>query len=201
VDLNGSGADMAVGCGYKFLNGGPGAPAFLYVARGLQAEARSPLQGWIGHAAPFGFSDLFEPAEGVLRFLTGTPAVLGLAALEAGVDVFAGVDLGAVWEKSARLFKLFASRVGAGCPWLELVTPRDAGMRGSQIAFRCAGAAEVMRGLIGRGVIGDFRPPDVLRFGLTPLFTLFEDVWVAAEALRSEAGSGGDDVVLPLVGR
>jgi kynureninase len=185
VDLHGAGADMAVGCGYKFLNGGPGAPAFLYVARHLQAEARSPLQGWIGHAAPFGFSDVFEPAEGISRFLTGTPPVLGLAALEAGVDIFLGVDLAALWQKSARLFELFASRVAADCPRLELLTPREAGLRGSQIAFRCEDAAELMPALIGQGVIGDFRPPDVLRFGLTPLYTRFEDVWAAANALRA----------------
>lgn len=183
VDLNGAGADMAVGCGYKFLNGGPGAPAFLYISRSLHAAARPPLQGWIGHAAPFGFSDVYEPAEGISRFLTGTPPVLGLAALEAGVDVFLDVELAAVWEKSTRLFELFASRVAAVCPRLELLTPREAGLRGSQIAFRCADAAAVMRDLIGRGVIGDFRPPDVLRFGLTPLFTRFEDVWLAAKAL------------------
>jgi kynureninase len=186
VDLNGAGADMAVGCGYKFLNGGPGSPAFLFVARHLQAEARSPLQGWIGHAAPFGFSDRYEPAAGISRFLTGTPPVLGLAALEAGVDLMLTADMGELWKKSARLFDLFASRVAAVGPRLELLTPLDAELRGSHIAFRCADAAQVMRDLIGGGTIGDFRPPDVLRFGLTPLYTRFEDVWLATASLRNE---------------
>ncbi len=177
------GAGMAVGCGYKFLNGGPGAPAFLYLSRNLQAEARSPLQGWIGHAAPFGFSDRYEPAAGIPRFLTGTPPVLGLAALEAGIDLMLTADLAAVWEKSARLFDLFASRVASARPRLELLTPPEANLRGSHIAFRCADAAQIMPQLVGQGVIGDFRPPDVLRFGLTPLFTSFEDVWLASDAL------------------
>ena len=183
VSLNDDGAEMAAGCGYKFLNGGPGAPAFLYVARHLQAEARSPLQGWIGHASPFGFSDRYEPAPGMGRFLAGTPGVLGLAGLEAGVETFLEADAPALWAKSARLFDLFAELAERRCPAVELVTPRDPMLRGSQIAFRCANAQAVMQALIARGVIGDYRPPDLLRFGLTPLYMRYEDVWVAVDAL------------------
>jgi kynureninase len=188
VDLAAAGADMAVGCGYKFLNGGPGAPAFLMVARHLQAEARSPLQGWIGHAAPFGFSELYEPAAGVGRFVTGTPGILGLAALEAGVDAWLGADRALLWEKSARLFDLFADLAAALCPSLALLTPRAAAARGSHISFRHAAAEPVMRALIAGGVIGDFRPPDVLRFGLTPLYLRFEDVWQAVAAMSGIIG-------------
>jgi kynureninase len=184
VALNADGAELATGCGYKFLNGGPGAPAFLYVAGGLQAQAGSPLQGWIGHAEPFGFSDRYQPAPGIARFLSGTPGMLGLAALEAGVEVFRAADPAALWSKSARLFDLFASLAEAWCPSLRLLTPRDAGLRGSHIAFVCDDAERLMRAFAGHGVIGDFRPPDIIRFGLTPLYTRYQDIWVAAEALR-----------------
>jgi kynureninase len=184
VALNAAGADMAVGCGYKFLNGGPGAPAFLYVARRLQQQLRSPVQGWFGHAAPFGFSDRYEPASGIRRFLSGTPGVLGLAALEAGVEVFTKADPTELWTKSARLFDLFAALARENCPELTLITPAEPGLRGSHIAFRHNNAETVMRALITQGVIGDFRPPDLLRFGLTPLYVGCEDVWRAVEILR-----------------
>ena len=183
--LNACGVEMAVGCGYKFLNGGPGAPAFLYVARHLQAQARSPLQGWIGHASPFGFSDRYEPAPGVRRFLAGTPGVLGLAGLEAGVETFLDAEPSALWAKSARMFDLFAELVARRCPALSLLTPLDPGLRGSQISFRCANAQSVMKALIEHGVIGDYRPPDLLRFGLTPLYTRYEDVWNAVASLAT----------------
>jgi kynureninase len=182
--LNADGAEMAVGCGYKFLNGGPGAPAYLYAARHLQATLRSPLQGWIGHADPFGFSDLYAPAPGMARFLAGTPGILGLSALETGVEVFAAADPALLWAKSARLFDLFAGLAARHCPALALITPRDPALRGSHIAFRHPGAAEIMRALIASGVIGDHRPPDVLRFGLTPLYQRYEDVWQAVATLR-----------------
>ena len=181
--LAAEGADMAVGCGYKFLNGGPGAPAFIYVASHLQQQARSPLQGWIGHADPFGFSDRYTPAPGMVRFLTGTPPVLGLAALEAGIDLFLNVDQAAIWEKSARLFDLFAARAALLCPGLELLTPRAVSARGSHIAFAHARAADIMRLLIAGGIIGDFRPPNILRFGLTPSYTRYEDIILAVDAL------------------
>jgi kynureninase len=188
VDLHAAGADMAVGCGYKYLNGGPGAPAFLFVARHLQAHARSPLQGWIGHAAPFGFSEFYAPADGVVRFLAGTPGVLGLAALECGVDLMLVADAAAVWEKSARLFDLFALRVAARCRALRLLTPAHARQRGSHIAFQHEAAEATMAALIAAGVIGDFRPPDLLRFGLTPLYTRYQDIWRAVEVMAGIVG-------------
>jgi len=189
VALNAGGAGLAVGCGYKFLNGGPGAPAFLYVARHLQEAAQSPLQGWIGHADPFGFSDIYAPAPGIARFLSGTPGILGLAALEAGVDQFLTAGQAALFAKSARMFDLFATRAAAVCPDLELLTPGDPANRGSHISFRHPNASALMKCLIASGIIGDYRPPDVLRFGLTPLYTRYEDIWYAVEALAKEAES------------
>ena len=183
IALNAHGAELAVGCGYKFFNGGPGAPAFVYVARHLHGAIRSPVQGWMGHSEPFGFSDIFEPAPGIARFLAGTPPVLGLAALEEGVDAFARADRTALWGKSARLFDLFADLV----PDFELITPRAPAHRGSHIAFRHVRAGEIMRSLIAQGIVGDFRPPDVLRFGLTPLYMSYEDVWRACEGIREIA--------------
>ena len=183
VDLNGARADMAVGCGYKFLNGGPGAPAFLFVAARHQGAAQPAPQGWMGHADPFAFSDIYAPAPGLARFLTGTPGVLGLAALEAGVAAWLAADLAALFEKSARLFDMFA----ALCPALELLTPRDAALRGSQISFRHANARAIMQRLAARGIIGDYRPPDIMRFGLTPLYTRYAEIFSAAEAVKEEA--------------
>jgi kynureninase len=194
--LAAAGADMAVGCGYKFLNGGPGAPAFIYVAHHLQAQARSPLQGWIGHADPFGFSDRYTPAPGMARFLTGTPPVLGLAALEAGIDLFLSANQPALWAKSARLFNLFADRAAALCPSLELLTPQAPGARGSHIAFSHASAADIMQRLIAAGIIGDYRPPDILRFGLTPLYTRYEDIVLAVDGLAAAIESAGVGEVL-----
>lgn len=189
VALNAAGADLATGCGYKFLNGGPGAPAFLYVASALQAEARSPLQGWIGHANPFGFSDIYAPAPGLSRFLSGTPGILGLTALEAGIDQFLTANPAELHEKSARLFDLFADLAAERCPTLHLLTPRDAASRGSHISFRHQNAGAVMKSLIAQNIVGDFRPPDVLRFGLTPLYTTYAEIWRAVEALAKEKES------------
>jgi kynureninase len=184
VDLSACGADLAVGCGYKFFNGGPGAPAFLFVARHLQADAQSPLQGWMGHAAPFAFAEHYEAAAGMQRFLAGTPGMLGLAALESGVDLFLTADPTLLWAKSSLLFDLFAELAATWCPKLHLLTPADSQHRGSHIAFRHPNAPAIMRDLIARGVVGDYRPPDVLRFGLTPLYTSFEDIWRAVDVLR-----------------
>jgi kynureninase len=192
VDLDACGADLAVGCGYKFLNGGPGAPAFLYVARRLWGEIETPLPGWFGHRAPFAFSDAYAGAEGAAQFQCGTAPILGLAALEAGVDVFLGVDRQAVFAKSAALFDMFAAQAACHCPALALITPGAAAARGSHIAFAHPQAQAIMSGLAASGVIGDYRPPDVLRFGLTPLYVGFEDVWRAVSALAGlEKGWGG----------
>lgn len=183
VDLDAANADLAVGCGYKYLNGGPGAPAFLYVARRHQATLRSPLTGWMGHAAPFDFGDDYAPGEGIKRFLCGTPPILGLAALEAALDEFARADAAALFAKGQALSDLFIRLVEARCPDLTLATPRDRAARGSHVSFAHPDAWPVMAALIERGVIGDFRAPDLLRFGFTPLYTSFTDVWRAADAL------------------
>lgn len=181
VDLAGANADLAVGCGYKYLNGGPGAPAFLYVAKRWQAALANPLSGWMGHKAPFGFADDYAPAAGMKRWLTGTPPMLAMDALEAGLALWREVDMAAVEAKAAALFdSLAAAGARAG---LTCVTPRDPAMRGSHISFRHAEAYGLVQALIGAGVIGDFRDPDIARFGLTPLTLSHEDVWHAGEAL------------------
>jgi kynureninase len=190
LDLNGDGAELAVGCGYKYLNGGPGAPAFLYVAEALQDRLMPPLRGWMGHAEPFAFTDDYKPAPGVGRFLVGTPPMLSLGALESGVESFEGADMPALWAKSVALFDLFADLVEGQCPELACISPRDPGRRGSHISFRHPHAFELCQALIAEGVIGDFRAPDVVRFGLTPLYLGFEDIWRAAERIREILDSG-----------
>jgi kynureninase len=184
LDLDRAGCDLAVGCGYKYLNGGPGAPAFIYVAERLQEELRSPLQGWLGHAEPFAFVDDYRPAEGILKFLTGTPSILALAALEAGLDTFEGIAMRDVEAKARALSRLFVEEVEARCgAELRLASPRDPAARGSHVVFAHPDGYAVMQALIARGVVGDFRAPDLMRFGFTPLYTRFADVVRAAEAL------------------
>jgi len=182
VDLASAGADLAVGCTYKYLNGGPGAPAFLYVAERWQDRLTSPLSGWMGHAAPFNFADAYAPASGITRWLAGTPSVLALAALEAGIDLWRDLDRQAVWAKSAALFDILAA--AGDSLGLECITPRAAESRGSHISFRHSHACAISQALIARGVIGDFRDPDILRLGLTPLYLGHADVWRAGEILR-----------------
>ncbi|HEY6047474.1 MAG TPA: aminotransferase class V-fold PLP-dependent enzyme, partial [Sphingomicrobium sp.] len=184
LDLNGSGCELAVGCGYKYLNGGPGAPAFVYVAERLQDELQNPLSGWMGHAEPFAFVDDYRPADGILKFLTGTPSILALAALEAGLDTFADISMRDVEEKSRKLSQLFVDEVEARCGGeVSLESPRDPAQRGSHVVFAHPEGYAVMQALIARGVIGDFRAPDLMRFGFTPLYTRFADVVRAAEML------------------
>ena len=182
IDLNGAGADLAVGCGYKYLNGGPGAPAFLYVAEGLHDRLDNPLSGWMGHAAPFAFEDGYRPAAGMKRWLTGTPAILGLAALEVGVDLWAETDIHAAWAASQALWTILADAGAAA--GLECVTPAEPAQRGSHISFRHPEAYGIVQALIARGVIGDFRAPDIARFGLTPLYLSEEDVAKAGTILN-----------------
>ncbi|MGZ8347331.1 MAG: kynureninase, partial [Allosphingosinicella sp.] len=179
LHLNQAGAELAVGCGYKFLNGGPGAPAFLYVAEHLQERLISPLRGWMGHAAPFAFTDDYVPARGIDRFLAGTPPILGLAALDSGLETFDGVSLERLWTKSIALFDVFYGLVEAHCPELECISPRGPEQRGSHISYRHPHAFELCQALIADDVVGDFRAPDVIRFGLTPLYLGFEDIWHA----------------------
>lgn len=183
VALAATGADFAVGCGYKYLNGGPGAPAFIYVAPRLAADVDPALCGWMGHAAPFAFDLSYTPAPGIGRMRVGTPSVIAMAALDTALDAFEGVDMVAVQAKSATLCDMFIAAVADGCPQLELVTDRDYRRRGSQVSFRCADGYAVMQALIERGVIGDFRAPDFIRFGLTPLYTSHDDVVEAAATL------------------
>jgi len=207
IDLSGGGlagaaADFAVGCGYKYLNGGPGAPAFVWAhpARTARMDALSlgqPLSGWLGHAAPFDFAPEYRPASGVARFACGTPPIVSLAALECGVDtVLAAQTLGgmpALREKSLALTDLCIELVDARCGGMGLAlrTPRDPALRGSQVSYsREEGAYAIMQALISRGVIGDFRAPDVLRFGFAPLYTRHVDVWDAVEHLRQVLENG-----------
>ena len=207
VDLTGADADFAVGCGYKYLNGGPGAPAFVWAhprqtARMDREQLRQPLAGWLGHAAPFEFAADYRPALGIQRFVCGTPALLSMSALACGLDVFGQAErfggLLALRRKSLALTELFISLVEARCAGhgLMLVTPREHEQRGSQASFAhqdqdgAIGGYAVMQALIARSVIGDFRSPDLLRFGFTPLYTRFVDVFDAAEHLHAVLASG-----------
>ena len=195
VDLHGDGADFAVGCGYKYLNGGPGAPAFVWAHPRHASRFWQPLAGWMGHAAPFEFTPGYKPAQGIARYLCGTPPVLSMAALECGLDtVLAAEPLGgmpALRAKSLALTRLFAEQVVASCPALRLASPQEGALRGSQVCFAHDEIGyPVMQALIARGVIGDFRAPDILRFGFTPLYTRFVDAWDAAEHLRDVLDSG-----------
>ncbi|MBV8612244.1 MAG: kynureninase [Acetobacteraceae bacterium] len=188
LDLAGCAVDFAVGCGYKFLNGGPGAPGFLYVAPRHHGAAM-PLTGWMGHADPFAFAPAYRPAEGAARALVGTPHVLSLAALEVGVDIALRAEMDAVRAKSVRMAELFAALVERDCAGLgfEIASPREASARGSQICLRHPRAGAIMRASIERGVIGDFRPPDILRFGLAPLTLRYADLGAAVAALAELA--------------
>ncbi|KQV82611.1 kynureninase [Massilia sp. Root351] len=194
VDLNGDDADFAIGCGYKYLNGGPGAPAFVWAHQRHAAHCVQPLSGWFGHAAPFAFHSDYAPAPGSRRFLCGTPPVLAMAALECGVDsVLSAGGMAALRRKSLALSSLFIDLVDARCGGhgLALVTPRADALRGSQVSLVHPDAAyPIMQALIAHGVVGDFRAPDILRFGFTPLYTGFADVWDAVDMLSGILASG-----------
>lgn len=170
VDLTGTGADFAVGCTYKYLNSGPGGPAFIYVAPKHADAARPALSGWLGHAAPFDFALDYRPAGGIERMRVGTPPVLQLAALDAALDVWDMADIRDVRAQALSLGDRFIAGVEAACPDLILATPRDHSSRGSQVSFRHPQGYAIMQALIAQGVIGDFRAPDILRFGITPLY-------------------------------
>lgn len=181
IALDGCGVDFAVGCTYKYLNGGPGAPAFIYAARRHLEAVRQPLTGWWGHATPFAFDDEYVPAPGIRSFLVGSAPILGCAALEASLQIWEQVDPAALRAKSLALTGLFiesGDRLG-----LELATPREPQARGSQVAFRHPDGYPIVQALIGRGVIGDFRTPDIMRFGFAPLYLSHRDVWDAAQTL------------------
>ncbi|PWE81930.1 kynureninase [Bradyrhizobium sp. SUTN9-2] len=184
VDLAGSGADFAAGCTYKYLNAGPGAPAFLYVAPRHADGARAALSGWMGHAKPFAFELAYASAGGVERMRVGTPPVLAMAALEASLDIWDKVDIKEVRARSLALGDLLIGEVERRCPQLKLVTPRDHERRGSQVSFAFAGGYAAMQALIARGVVGDFRAPDIMRFGLTPLYIGEGEIVRAAEIVE-----------------
>lgn len=184
IDLAGAGADFAIGCGYKYLNGGPGAPAFIYVRPELQEKVRPALSGWLGHEAPFLFDLDYRPGPAIDRMRAGTPPMLSMLALDAGLDAWDGVDMQAVRERSIALCEVFIQEVEARCPELTLASPRDGQKRGSQVSFRHPQGYAVMQALIASHVIGDFRAPDIIRFGFTPLYIGFEEVKMAAKVLE-----------------
>jgi kynureninase len=193
VDLNAAKADLAVGCGYKYLNGGPGAPAYVFVAKRWQEAFQTPLAGWLGHARPFAMIDAYEPAPGIVRAQCGTPPILSLVALEEGVKTFDGVDMSALRARAARLGDLFIALAdehlaGFG---LSVASPRDAQRRGGQVSLRHPKGYAICQALIEQGVVPDFRAPDIVRFGLPPTYVRFVDVWDAieriADVMRSEA--------------
>jgi kynureninase len=189
VDLEGARADFAVGCTYKYLNGGPGAPAFIYVSPEHGDKAVPALSGWLGHEAPFAFDPDYRPAAGVERMRVGTPPIIGLAALDAALDAWEGIELADIRARSIELSECFLAEVEARCPQLELASPRDPQARGSQVSFRFENGYAAMQALIARGVIGDFRAPDIMRFGFTPLYLGMDEVVEAAEIIEDVMGN------------
>lgn len=191
VDLTGADADFAAGCGYKYLNAGPGSPAFLYIRDRWQGVVRNPLPGWLGHARPFDFEVAFEPADGVQSFVTSSPSMLSLAAFDGALDVWDRVTISQVRAKSLALTDLFIELVEERLPGVfELATPREHSRRASQVALRHAEGYGVIQALIERGVIGDFREPDICRFGFAPLYVRFVDVYDAVTNLVEVMADG-----------
>ncbi|QGZ38738.1 kynureninase [Pseudoduganella flava] len=196
MDLHGAQADFAVGCTYKYLNGGPGAPAFIWVPQRHQGTFHQPLSGWWGHASPFSMASAFAPCDGIGRALCGTQPIVALSLVECGLDVFAQTDMAALRAKSLALTDLFIALVEERCAGhpVELVTPRAHARRGSQVSFTHPHGYAVMQALIERGVIGDYREPHIMRFGFTPLYTSFTDVWDAVDILRQVLDEQAYDV-------
>lgn len=187
LELDRWGVDLAVGSGYKYLSGGPGAPSFAFVAREHHEALQTPLSGWMGHAAPFDFETSYRPAAGVARLLCGTPPVLSLAALECGIQVMARHGIARLREKALGLTGLFIKLVEQECAGhgLELASPREGERRGSQVSFRHPEGHAIVQALAGHRVLADFRPPDLLRFGFAPAYVRYVDVWEAVAALRA----------------
>jgi kynureninase len=184
VDVSGAGADFAVGCTYKYLNGGPGAPAFIYVAPGYVDHVRPALSGWMGHQVPFAFDLDYRAGPGIERLRVGTPPVIAMAALDAALDVWEGVSMNDVRTASIALADLFIREIEARCPELTLASPRDGNKRGSQVSFRHGDGYAIMQALIARGVIGDFRSPDMMRFGFAPLYIGETEVRAAVDTVE-----------------
>ncbi|MCC0036225.1 MAG: kynureninase [Hoeflea sp.] len=190
VDLTGCNADIAVGCTYKYLNGGPGAPGFIHVRPDLIDQVRPALSGWLGHQAPFAFDLDYRPGEGISRMRVGTPPVIQMAVLDAALDAFDGVDMNDIRARSIALSEQFISEVEAGCKDVVLASPRDPHARGSQVSFRFHEGYAAMQALIARGIIGDFRAPDIMRFGFCPLYNTAGDVSHAAAVLSEIIATG-----------
>ncbi len=185
VDVTAAEVDFAVGCTYKYLNGGPGSPAFIYVAPRLADHVRPALSGWMGHAAPFAFDPDYRPAGGIERMRVGTPPILALAALDAALDLWDGIAMADVRAASLALSARFIAGVEARCPALVLASPRDGAALGSQVSFRHAEGYAIMQALIARGLIGDFRAPDILRFGITPLYIGEAEIDAAVDVIAA----------------
>ncbi len=185
LDLNEAEVDLAVGCTYKFLNGGPGAPAYIFAAGRLHGDLNTPIPGWFGHDQPFDFGAAYTPETDARRLMAGTPPILAMAALEAAIDMWLTIDIAQVREKSLALGNLLINLVRRKCDGfgLQLASPEEAAVRGSQVSFRHPNAYGIVRALAEIGVVGDHRPPDIARFGLTPLYTRYVDMWDAAEKL------------------
>jgi kynureninase len=192
IQLNQHNVDLAVGCGYKYLNGGPGSPAFLYVAKALQAELRNPIQGWLGHDNPFLFDSEYQRAPGIRGWMSGSPPVLAIGALAVGIDIQLEAGAAAVGEKAGLLTEVFirCAHTRLGHLGFHVVTPESAKHRGAQVSLRHKDGLAVVRAVADLGVIGDFRPPDLCRFGLAPLYTRFVDVWDAVERIAEVVESG-----------
>lgn len=190
VDLTGCNADIAVGCTYKYLNGGPGSPGFIHVRPDLIDQVRPALSGWLGHQAPFAFDLDYRPGEGISRMRVGTPPVIQMAVLDAALDAFDGVDMTELRNRSIELSEQFISEVEAACKDVELASPRDPYARGSQVSFRFGEGYAAMQALVARGIIGDFRAPDIIRFGFCPLYNTPDDVSHAASALGEIIATG-----------
>lgn len=186
LDVTGANVDFAAGCGYKYLNGGPGAPAFLYVRKSWQGKLRNPLPGWLGHARPFDFELTYEPAEGMQAFVTSSPSIIALAALDGALDIWDRTSMKEVRAKSLAMTDLFIQLVDERLPGVfDVVTPLDHAKRASQVALRHSEGYAIIQSLIEHGVIGDFRAPDICRFGFTPLYLRFVDVFDAVERIAS----------------
>ena len=190
VHLDTCKADFAVGCTYKYLNGGPGSPAFLYVAKQHQAQLQQPLTGWLGHARPFNFEDQYESAPGIQQAMCGTPAVLANAALECALEIFEQADLALLRSKAQQLGDVFIQLVQEHCPEFDLASPTDASVRGNQVSLYHPEGYAIMQNLIARNIVGDFRAPDILRFGFAPLYVRYEDIWHTVQTLAAIMATG-----------
>jgi kynureninase len=183
LDLAACGAELAIGCTYKFLNAGPGAPAFIYVRPDLSDQIKPVLSGWLGHASPFSFEQTYTPGMGIDRMRVGTPAILQMAALDAALDVWDSVDLADLRAASVSLSERLIQAIAATCPELILASPKEPSMRGSQVCFSHPEGYAIMQALIAHGIIGDFRAPNIIRFGITPLFQSARDMDHVAKTL------------------